>query len=153
MLPSLKEKVCTKGLVAGADFSKGMLLAGKSKVSQYKGVFLVLADVALLPFRDMAFDAVTCSHAFYELRGETQDSCLHEIERVLKPGTPFLMMEHDVPKNVFVRMLFYLRLLSMGPHKARRILRHERELLMGYFHSVEKITTPTERSKILICRG
>ena len=153
MLPALKEKVCTKGLVAGADFSMGMLLAGKSKVSQYKGVFLVLADVAVLPFRDVAFDAVTCSHAFYELRGETQDSCLHEIERVLKPGKPFLMMEHDVPKNVFVRMLFYLRLLSMGPHKARRILRHERELLMGYFHSVEKITTPTGRSKILICRG
>jgi ubiquinone/menaquinone biosynthesis C-methylase UbiE len=153
MLPALKEKVRTKGLVAGADFSMGMLLAGKSKVSRYKGVFLVLADVALLPFKDMAFDAVTCSHAFYELRGETQDSCLHEIERVLKPGKPFLMMEHDVPKNVFVRILFYLRLLSMGPHKARLILRHERELLTGYFRSVEKITTPTGRSKILICRG
>ncbi|MBW2311395.1 MAG: hypothetical protein JRF35_10030 [Deltaproteobacteria bacterium] len=70
----------------------------------------------------------------------------------IKPGKPFLMMEHDVPKNVFVRMLFYLRLLSMGPHKASRILRHERELLMGYFHSVEKITTPTGRSKIMVCR-
>jgi ubiquinone/menaquinone biosynthesis C-methylase UbiE len=152
MLPVLKEKVCTKGLVAGADFSMGMLMAGKSKVSPYTGVFLVLSDVALLPFKDRAFDAVTCSYAFYELRGETQDKCLHEVERVLKPGKPFLMMEHDVPKNAVVRMLFYLRLLSMGPHKARRIVRHERELLTGYFPSVEKITTPTGRSKVLICR-
>ena len=152
MLPALKEKVGTKGLVAGADFSVGMLMAGRPKVSHHKGVFFVLADVAVLPFKGRAFDAVTCSHAFYELRGETQDRCLHEIERVLKPGKPFLMMEHDIPENVFVRMLFYLRLLSMGPRKARRILRHERELLMGYFYSVEKIATPTGRSKILICK-
>ncbi|MBW1690044.1 MAG: class I SAM-dependent methyltransferase [Deltaproteobacteria bacterium] len=152
MLPALKEKVGTEGLVAGADFSMGMLLAGKSKISHHRGVFLVLADVAVLPFKDRVFDAVTCSHDFYELRGETQDRCLHEIDRVLKPDKHFLMMEHDIPKNVFVRMLFYLRLLSMGPHKASRILRHERELLMGYFHSVEKITTPTGRSKIMVCR-
>ena len=112
-----------------------------------------MADVAYLPFKNMIFDAVTCSHAFYELKGLTQDYCLYEIDRVLKPGRPFLMMEHDVPKNFFVRMLFYLRLLSMGPNKALEILRHERELLMRYFRSVEKIYTPTGRSKVMICKG
>ena len=149
----LKEKVQAQGRVVGVDFSIGMLQAGKSKISDDDTIFLVLADVAYLPFKNEAFHAVTCSHAFYELKGETQDNCLQEIGRVLKPGSPFLMMEHDVPKNLFIRMLFYLRLLSMGPKKALEILRHERELLMRYFKSVEKISTPTGRSKIMICKG
>ena len=153
LLSFLKEKVGVKGLVAGVDFSIGMLKVGKSKIINHDSIFLVLADVACLPFKNMIFDAVTCSHAFYELKGLTQDYCLCEIVRVLKPSRPFLMMEHDVPKNFFVRMLFYLRLLSMGPNKAIEILRHERELLMRYFRSVEKIFTPTGRSKVMICKG
>jgi ubiquinone/menaquinone biosynthesis C-methylase UbiE len=151
LLP-LKEKVQAQGLVIGVDFSIGMLKAGRSKTTSHERIFLVLADVGYLPFKKQAFNAVTCSHAFYELKGETQDNCLQEVRRVLKPGMPFLMMEHDVPKNFFVRMLFYLRLLSMGPQKAFEILRHERELLMKYFKSVKKMPTPTGRSKIMICR-
>jgi ubiquinone/menaquinone biosynthesis C-methylase UbiE len=153
LLHYLREKVHGGGLVAGVDFSVGMLRMGKSKIPDHDTIVLVMADVACLPFRDVVFDAVTCSHAFYELRGETQNGCLQEIGRVLKPGRPFVMMEHDVPKNFLVRMLFYLRLLSMGPHKAREILRHERQLLLRYFRSVEKIQTPTGRSKVMICKG
>ena len=153
LLSFLKEKVGVEGFVAGVDFSIGMLKVCRSKIIDHDSIFLVLADVAFLPFKNMIFDAVTCSHAFYELKGETQDNCLHEIGRVLKPGRPFLMMEHDVPKNLFIRMLFYLRLLSMGPKKALEILWHERQLLMRYFRSVEKIYTPTGRSKVMICRG
>jgi ubiquinone/menaquinone biosynthesis C-methylase UbiE len=153
LLHYLREKVQGEGLVAGADFSIGMLRAGKSKIPDHSTIFLVMADVACLPFRDVVFDAVTCSHAFYELKGETQNRCLREIGRVLKPGRPFLMMEHDIPKSFLVRMLFYLRLLSMGPRKAREILRHERELLLRYFRSVEKIPAPTGRSKVMICKG
>jgi ubiquinone/menaquinone biosynthesis C-methylase UbiE len=153
LLSFLKEKVDVEGLVVGVDFSIGMLKVGRSKIPNHDSIFVVLADVAFLPFKNVIFDAATCSHAFYELKGETQDNCLREIGRVLKPGRPFLMMEHDVPENFFVRMLFYLRLLSMGPRKAIEILRHERELLMRYFISVEKIFTPTGRSKVMICRG
>jgi ubiquinone/menaquinone biosynthesis C-methylase UbiE len=149
----LKEKVYAQGLVAGGDFSIGMLKAVRSKIPNHGSVFLVLADVAYLPFKKEVFNALTCSHAFYELKGETQDNCLQEIGRVLNPGRPFLMMEHDVPKNFFVRMLFYLRLLSMGPKKAFEIVRHERELVMRYFGSVGEMSTPTGRSKIMIWRG
>jgi ubiquinone/menaquinone biosynthesis C-methylase UbiE len=152
LLGYLKDKLQGQGLVVGADFSLGMLKAGRSKMPDHDPVCLVLADAACLPFRDMIFDAVTCSHAFYELKGETQDRYLHEICRVLKPGKPFLMMEHDVPENFLVRMLFYLRLLSMGRRKALEILRHEMDLLMRYFGSVERIKTPTGKSKVMICR-
>jgi len=149
----LREKVQAQGFVVGVDFSIGMLKAGRSKIANHGSIFLVLADVAHLPFKKEVFNAVTCSHAFYELKGKTQDNCLQEIGRALKPGRPFLMMEHDIPKKLFIRMLFYLRLLSMGPKKALEIVRHERELLMRYFQSVEKIYTPTGRSKIMICKG
>lgn len=152
VLIPLKEKVQAQGLVVGVDFSIGMLKAGRSKIFNHGSIVLVLADVAYLPFKKEVFNAVTCSHAFYELKGKTQDNCLHEIGRVLKPDRPFLMMEHDVPQNFFVRMLFYLRLLSMGPKKALEILRHEKEFLMKYFRSVEKMSAPTGKSKVMICR-
>jgi demethylmenaquinone methyltransferase/2-methoxy-6-polyprenyl-1,4-benzoquinol methylase len=151
LLRHLKDKVGGDGMVAGIDFSMGMLRVGKAKISVGDRVFLILADAACLPFKTALFEAVTCSHAFYELRGESQDSCLREIGRVLKPGRPFLMLEHEVPQSLLVRMLFYLRLLSMGPRKATEILRHERTLLKRYFRSVEKRNTPTGRSKVMIC--
>ncbi|RLB07709.1 MAG: hypothetical protein DRG59_06105, partial [Deltaproteobacteria bacterium] len=97
------------------------------------------------------FDAVTCSHAFYELKGDVQDQVLKDIVRILKPGKPFLMMEHDLPENKFVRFLLYIRFFSMGAKKAIEILKHEKEMLEKYFHSVKKVETPTGRSKVWIC--
>ena len=67
----------------------------------------------------------------YELKGETQDQALQEIVRVLRPKGTFLMimMEHDVPANPLVRILFYLRLPFVGAERAVIFLRHEREVL------------------------
>ncbi|MEA3417510.1 MAG: class I SAM-dependent methyltransferase [Thermodesulfobacteriota bacterium] len=84
----------------------------------YVNISLVESDVAYLPFKPDEFDAVTCTHAFYELKGETQNRVLREIVRVLKAGKPFIMMEHDVPKNALIRVLFYIRLFSMGAKRA-----------------------------------
>jgi len=47
------------------------------------------------------YDAVTCSHAFYEIKGGTRNWVLQETIRVLKPKGAFLMMEHDVPPNPY----------------------------------------------------
>jgi demethylmenaquinone methyltransferase/2-methoxy-6-polyprenyl-1,4-benzoquinol methylase len=152
LLRHLKARVGEEGLVAGVDFSMGMLRVGKAKTRHCERIFLICADAACLPLKEGVCEAATCSHAFYELKGESQDSCLHEVGRVLKPGKPFLMLEHDVPQSVVVRMLFYIRLLSMGPWKAIEILRHEGTLLKRYFRSVEKVHAPTGRSKVMICR-
>ncbi len=152
LLPHLQEKVGRDGVVVGLDFSRGMLNAAHLKTGDFSNVHLVEADVACLPFRAGAFDAVTCSHAFYELKGETRDHALQEILRVLRPRGTFLMMEHDVPSNTVVRALFYLRLTVLGAGRAIAFLRHERELLAAYFQDVEKVVPPTGRSKIYICR-
>lgn len=147
LLPYLK---ATGGAVIGLDFSRGMLSRAREKMPD---AMLIQADVSHLPFKARRFDAVTCTHAFYELKGEAQEKCLLEICRLLKPGKRFVMMEHDVPKSKMIRMLFYIRLMSMGWRKAVEILKHEEETLGRYFSSVEKLRTGSGRSKILICTG
>jgi ubiquinone/menaquinone biosynthesis C-methylase UbiE len=152
LLSYLQAKVGGEGNVVGTDFSHGMLKVAHEKTRSLPNIGLVEADAGCLPFAAGTFDAVTCSHAFYELKGQTQDWALQEIVRVLKPQGAFLMMEHDVPRNAFVRALFYLRLAFMGTGRAIDFLRHEQEVLKGYFGSVEKVVPPTGRSKVMICR-
>lgn len=152
LLSHLEKKVGRNGLVVGVDYSHGMLKASQAKTANFPNVHLVEADAGCLPFRAGAFDAVTCSHAFYELKGETRDRALIEFVRVLRPKGTFLMMEHDVPSSLTVRALFYLRLAFIGAGRAITFLRHEREVLERYFQRVEKSLPPAGRSKILICR-
>jgi demethylmenaquinone methyltransferase/2-methoxy-6-polyprenyl-1,4-benzoquinol methylase len=152
LLPHLQAKVGTTGRVVGVDFSPGMLKMAQRKTLSLTNVRLVQADAGNLPFAPETFDAVTCSHAFYELKGETQKRALQEIVRVLRPGGAFLMMEHDIPSNPFVKVLFYFRLTVIGAGRAITFLHHEQEVLEGYFGSVEKVVSPGGRSKIMICR-
>jgi ubiquinone/menaquinone biosynthesis C-methylase UbiE len=151
LLPYLQKRAGAKGLVVGIDFSLNMSRLSREKTKSFRNVFVIQADVTALPFADNVFDAVTCSYAFYELKGESQHQTLKEIVRVLKQGQPFLMMEHDLPKKFFIRILFYIRLLSMGARNAISILKHENRLLKKYFAGVEKIITPSGRSKIMKC--
>jgi len=153
LLGYLRQRVGEKGLVVGVDFSSGMLKACKIKTSGYTNIEVLESDVAFLPFKDNSFDAITCSHAFYELKGETQDRMLEETVRVLRPGKSFLMMEHDLPDNPVIRTLLYIRLLSMGAKRALNALKHEKETLERHFTFVEKLETTTGRSKIMVCRN
>ncbi len=152
LLQHLQKRIGENGVVVGIDFSRGMLKVAGQKTNRFNQVYLIQANVSHLPFKKHVFDAVTCAYAFYELKGETQDKCLREIGRVLKNKKPFLMMEHDIPENPVIRIFFYLRMLSMGPKKALQTLKHEKDLLSHYFKFVEKIKTPTGRSKIIICK-
>jgi len=97
--------------VVGLDFSRGMLAKAKTKDPE---VCWVLGSVTQMPFRSGCFGAVTCSHAFYELKGQEPFWALSEAKRVLKPRGSFLMMEHEMPANPLVKMLYYIRLLALG---------------------------------------
>jgi ubiquinone/menaquinone biosynthesis C-methylase UbiE len=152
LLPHLQATVGCKGRVVGVDFSRGMLKVGRGRIGGFANVHLVEADAAHLPFASGSFDAVTCSHAFYELKGETQNSSLREVLRVLRPRAAFFMMEHDVPSNPFVRSLFYLRLAVVGGGTAVAFLWREREVLERRFGRVEKVVVPAGRSKVMVCQ-
>ncbi len=150
-LRPLAGRVGAEGLVVGLDFSSGMLAAAREKTRENGRVCLVQADCGRLPFKAGVFSAVTCSHAFYELKGATQTNTLDEIKRCLKPGKPFLMMEHEVPENRLVRLLFHIRLMSMGRERAIQILKHEAGFLKQHFRQVRKSAVVTGKSKIYIC--
>ena len=152
LLVPLQEKVGADGHVVGLDFSPGMLNVARGKTRSFANICLVEADAGCLPFNDCTFDAVTCSHAFYELKGETQGRALAEIHRVLKPNGAFFMMEHDVPQYPLTKALFYLRLTFIGAGRAVTFLRHEKEVLQKSFRIVEKVMAPGGRSKVMICR-
>jgi demethylmenaquinone methyltransferase/2-methoxy-6-polyprenyl-1,4-benzoquinol methylase len=151
LLTHIQAKVGANGKVVGVDFSHGMLKVAKEKTRSLDNVYLVEADAGSLPFAAGTFDTVTCSHAFYELKGETQARALHEIVRILRPAGVFLMMEHDVPANRLVRALFYLRLTFVGSGRAITFLRRERQVLERYFGRVEKVLAPAGRSKVMVC--
>ncbi len=140
-----------EGMVVGVDFSMGMLRKAREKAVQrgLKNVFFVVADAASLPFKPDAFNVVTCSHAIYELTGQTRRSALKEIKRILSPGGSFCMMEHEEPKKSFIRVLYNIRLLSMG-REGRQIVRNEIPELKSIFSNVSKEITSTGKTK-LIC--
>lgn len=151
LLEKLAVQLGKSGLVVGMDFSRGMLSVAQEKLASSPSVSLVQADAARLPFKPAVFAAITCAHAFYELKGTSQNACLREVHRVLKPGKPFLMMEHEIPQNRFIRLLFYIRLLSMGAKRAVELLRNEKQILEKHFSHVQKLGTPTGHSKIWLC--
>lgn len=150
MLPGLSRRVGPEGLAVGLDFSRGMLAHARGKLAGHPPVAYVQADAERLPFRAASFEAITCSHAFYELKGGGAERALQEVARTLRPGARFLMMEHELPERWPIRLLFYVRLLSMGLRKALEVLGHEEELFRRHFESVERVTTGTGRSKIVV---
>jgi ubiquinone/menaquinone biosynthesis C-methylase UbiE len=109
----------------------------------------VVGDVARLPFASSAFDAVTCSHAMYELGPEVCARTLEEARRVLRPGGRFLMMEHCEPERPFLRFLYRVRLTATGSARNRSFARDEGPFLRQFFADVKRETSPTRRSKLI----
>jgi len=139
------------GRVVALDFSLGMLKKARRKSGEKNlgSLDLVQADVSCLPFPDCSFDRVTCSHAMYELTGKARMEGLGEINRVLKKGGRFFMMEHEVPQRPFVRFLYHVRLTTMGSRENRGFARDEIPELSAHFSDVQKSRSPTGRSKLL----
>jgi demethylmenaquinone methyltransferase/2-methoxy-6-polyprenyl-1,4-benzoquinol methylase len=140
-----------QGLAVGLDFSLGMIRKARDKASRTRaeGVSFVVADAARLPFRSATFHAVTCSHAMYELRPEVRTSVLGEVQRVLLPRARFLMMEHCEPSRPFVRLLYRVRLATMGSPRNRSFAHDEAPFLRRFFGDVKRAMSPTGRSKLL----
>ncbi|MGC8763309.1 MAG: class I SAM-dependent methyltransferase [Acidobacteriota bacterium] len=152
LLSHLSAKAGPEGLTVGLDFSRGMLRRARAKTAGDSAVRLVRGRAESLPFPSARFQAVTCSHAFYELKGAARERALAEIVRVLEPGGVFLMMEHAEPASQPAKALFHLRLAVAGGARARRFLEAEQTVLEGRFGAVEKVLSPSGRSKVMVCK-
>ena len=135
----------------GVDFSYGMLRKGENK-DPLKKVLFIAGDAALLPFATDAFDVAVCSHALYELKGETRTAALQEMKRVVKPGHgEDLIMEHEKPKQPFIRLLFKIRMRLVGSADAKAFLGAGLEPFKKIFSKVELSHSPSGKSRLLRC--
>lgn len=86
--------------IIGLDISEGMLEVGKQKINKENlnnEIEMVLGDSENIPFDDNTFDAITV--AFGVRNFETLEKGLKEINRVLKPGGTFVILETSVPSK------------------------------------------------------
>ena len=147
----LAKQVGEKGLVIGLDFSRGMLEKAKEKAekSNLNQLYLIQANAGQLPLQDASFQGVTCSHAFYELKGDERIKALNEVARILIDGGRFCLMEHAKPEKLVPRLFFYVRLFFLGSRDARKFLSEENTIFGKRFKNVTKVMSPTGRSKLI----
>ena len=147
----LAKQAGEKGLVVGLDFSRGMLEKAKGKALRLNAghLYLVQANASQLPFKKSSFHGVTCSHAFYELKGEERKRAIDEVVRILIDGGRFCLMEHAKPEKAFVRLLFYIRIFFLGSKDARKFLAEEGSIFGERFKNITKVMSPTGQSKLI----
>jgi ubiquinone/menaquinone biosynthesis C-methylase UbiE len=95
---------------------------------------------------------VTCSHALYELKGESRQKALLEMKRVVRPDGIVLLMEHEVPRHPVVKLLFYIRMFAMGSDDAREFVKGGMDSLKKIFPRVSLGHSKTGKSRLMSCR-
>ena len=139
------------GLVVGLDFSYGMLEKAKRKSVKLNlsQLCLVQGNASQLPFKESSFRGVTCSHAFYELKGVERSMAVEEVERVLEKGGRFCLMEYARPEKLLSRLLFSIRLFFLGSKDVKQFLQNEESIFGKRFANLAKEMSPTGQSKLI----
>lgn len=102
--------------ITGYDYSAPMLEIARQKSAKRGGEMIVYiqGDAAAMPFPDGHFDSIGIAFAFRNLTFKNFDTprFLAEINRVLKPGGRFVIIESSQPQWGWLRALFrvYTRL-------------------------------------------
>lgn len=138
-------------LTVGYDFSAGMLQKAQEKDHASRVIF-VQGDASRLSFADNSFDVVCCSHALYELKGQARTEALQEMRRVVKPDGKVLIMEHEVPRNPLVKILFTLRMVMVGAADSKEFLLQDLSPYRKIFADIASSHTPSGKSKLITCR-
>ena len=88
-------------LIAGADFSRGMLTRGAEKFARLE-ISVVEADALQLPFPGNAFDLVVSAFGFRNLAN--YDAGLREIYRVLREGGEIGILDFSEPGGLLGKL-------------------------------------------------
>jgi demethylmenaquinone methyltransferase / 2-methoxy-6-polyprenyl-1,4-benzoquinol methylase len=99
-----------------ADFSRGMLLAGRRAGRETP---MVAADALRLPFGDGTFDAVTISFGLRNVADA--DAALRELARVTRPGGRLVVCEFSRPTWAPFRTAYTEYLMRALPVVARGV--------------------------------
>jgi ubiquinone/menaquinone biosynthesis C-methylase UbiE len=147
----LAKQVGKTGMVIGLDFSLGMLEKARQKAAglNINRFCLVQGDASRLPFKNSSFHGVTCSHAFYELKGPERIDSVREVARILKEGGRFCLMEHARPEKPLLKLLFHIRIFFLGARDARQFLKEGESIFGKGFQNISKEMSPTGQSRLI----
>jgi demethylmenaquinone methyltransferase/2-methoxy-6-polyprenyl-1,4-benzoquinol methylase len=113
--------------VVGVDLSEGMLEKGREKLKR-KGldplIQLQKGDSENLPFEDDSFDAAIV--AFGVRNFENLEKGLAEINRVLKPGGVFIVLEFSQPRKAPFKQLYFFYFDRILPLLGRAVSKDNR---------------------------
>jgi len=140
-----------ESLTVGYDFSRGMLRKAQNKQT-FRKIILIEGDAATLPFADESFDVVCCSHALYELKRPTRQTALQEMKRIIRSNGVVLVMEHEVPHHPLIKILFNIRMMTMGSADAVEFVKGGLDPFRRIFPDVSLYHSPTDKSKLIVCR-
>lgn len=138
-------------LLIGYDFSCGMLRQAQTKLGANQ-VMYIEGDAVSLPFPTDCFDVVICSHALYELKGQTRRAALQEMRRVVCPTGVVFLMEHATPQHPMLKCLFALRMFVMGAADAKEFVQAGLTPFTAVFPQVSLTYSPSGKSKLVMCR-
>jgi ubiquinone/menaquinone biosynthesis C-methylase UbiE len=111
--------------VWGIDLSAGMLRQCQPRCAESGNRFhVVQGNSERLPFKDDAFDVITCTHSFHHY--PSQPRVLAEMHRVLRPGGRLFIIDGDRDRWWGWVLFEVLVVLAEGPvrHLGSRTLRH-----------------------------
>ena len=106
--------------IVGIDMSANMIKLAEKKVAKEKvSVSLFEMDATDLKFKDEYFDIVIISLVLHEISPNIAEKIILESKRVLKPEGKIIVMEWELPKMKWQKLLFMpIHLLEPKPYKS-----------------------------------
>lgn len=121
--------------VVAADFSEGMLAAGRERNAGNDAIEFVYADATDLPFADNSFDAATISFGLRNVNDPKR--AIAEMRRVVKPGGRIVICEFSRPASA-IRAPYSLYSRHVLPRVAGAINRSAQEAYRYLNESIEQ---------------
>jgi len=112
-------------LVVSSDFTAAMLVAGREKLRRLEDaqarerLSFSMADATRLPFADASFDAVTVAFGLRNFADRPANYC--EVQRVLKPGGRYVVLELTHPGFAPFKPVYWLYVRKVMPLFGARI--------------------------------
>ena len=92
----------------GLDVDAEMLAQAQTKIAPLQiPIELVQGSAGKLPFADASFDIVWSSLAFHHLNWPLKQRAAFEIERVLRPGGSFYLLDFTRPRSLSLMLLVW----------------------------------------------
>lgn len=128
-------------LVAGLDAAPKMIQAARRKSEEIKAVRFDLGIAEALPYEDAYFDRVVSGFFFHHINFALKKRSLNEMSRVLKNNGTALIIDVDVPENLFGRLCAWSGYFLFNQEEIRENIRGKlREALNSApFSSCERI--------------